>query len=107
MSCVSLFFLGEIKALSQRLPALLENARNRGDLYESTDLQIRIAHATRLARDEPEIAHAEVIEAIGRWPAEHFFLQHWWALMAQVEVALYRGDAAGACRLIDSKWGAL
>ena len=43
VGCVSLFFLGELKNLSARLPELLENAQGRGDLYESTDLRIRIA----------------------------------------------------------------
>jgi hypothetical protein len=105
--CVCLFFLGKVSDLADRLPSLVENARARGDLYEATDLQIRIAHAVHLSDDRPEIASGEVREAISQWPRGSFFVQHWWAMIAQSEIALYAGDAAGAWRLVAENWAPL
>ena len=106
MGCASMYFLGEIRELSQRLPVLLQNAHARGDLYEST-LEIRVAHILRLACDEPDGANADLSAAVGRWPQSGFYMQHWWAMIAGVEIAMYRGDAAGAWSLVQSQWGAL
>jgi hypothetical protein len=107
MHCASLYFLGEIRNLSLRLPVLLENARSRGDLYESTDLRIRIAHVRHLAFDQPEMARAELREALAQRPQVEFYLQHWWGMIAGVEIAIYRGDAEGAWTLVNSTWGPL
>jgi hypothetical protein len=107
VGCVSMFFLGEVEALRSRLPMLLDNARGRGDVYESTDLQIRVAHAIHLAQNAPLIAEEQVREAISRWPRRHFYLQHWWALIVEIEIALYRGDGARAWELLDAQWKSL
>jgi len=107
VDCVSLFFLGEIRELRTRLPRLVENSRSRGDRYESTDLQIRIAHAVYLADNRPDTAQAEVHDAISQWPAHYFYVQHWWAFIAETEIALYRGDAEGAWRLVMERWSSL
>jgi hypothetical protein len=99
MWCVSMFFLGRLKELAHSLPALLRVAELRGDRYESTDLRLRIAHVLHLMEDEPDRAAATVEEAIASWPKTRFYLQHWWGLIAATEIALYRGDAAGAWKL--------
>ena len=52
MGSVSLFFLGELKLLSERLPALLHEAESRGDLYQGTDLRSRLGHLPYLAADQ-------------------------------------------------------
>ena len=107
MGCVSQFFLGDVQSLGLRLPVLLASAKSRGDRYESTDLQIRIAHAVELAADRPESAQALVDDAISRWPADAYYLQHWWAMVAGIEIALYRGDGEGAWRLVNRNWAPL
>jgi hypothetical protein len=107
MSCVSLFFLGELRELGQCLPTLIKNAEERGDLYEATDLRIRISHAGLLAADDPENARKEVRDAIARWPTSKFYVQHWWSLMAEVEIALYSGESSDALKLMTERWSAL
>jgi eukaryotic-like serine/threonine-protein kinase len=107
MSCVTLFFLGELRELGQCLPTLVKNAEERGDLYEATDLRIRISHAGLLAADDPENARREVRHAIARWPASKFYVQHWWSLMAEVEIALYSGESSNAWKLMTTRWSAL
>jgi hypothetical protein len=104
MWAVSLFFLGELTVLADRLPGLLKEAEARGDLYEATDLRIRISHANWLAADEPEKARREVNEAIARWPSSEFYIQHWWSLIANVEISLYSGQNQAAWDLLATEW---
>ncbi|HTP32062.1 MAG TPA: protein kinase [Candidatus Acidoferrales bacterium] len=104
MSSVALFFLGEFESLTRRLPVLLKQAEARGDLYEATDLKIRISHANWLAVDQPDAARREVKDAISRWPAGEFYVQHWWALIANVEIALYSGENEAAWGLVLEQW---
>lgn len=104
MWAVSLFFLGELTVLADRLPGLLKEAEARGDLYEATDLRIRISHANWLAADEPETARREVNEAIARWPGGEFYVQHWWSLIANVEISLYAGHNLAAWDLLATEW---
>jgi hypothetical protein len=106
MGAASAYFLGEIKELSERLPVLLQNARARGDLYEST-MEIRIAHVLRLASDQPGEARDGLRAASEVLSKSDFYIPHWWALIAGVEIAIYDGDAAGAWHLIESQWPAL
>jgi hypothetical protein len=104
MHSTALYFLGEIKELSKRLPILLENAKARNDLYESTHLQIRVAHVLHLAADASEVADAQLRAAQVSIAEQGFHLEHWWAMIAGIEIAIYRGDAHGAWRLVRSKW---
>jgi hypothetical protein len=104
MWSVALFFLGELGTLADRLPVLLKEAESRGDLYEATDLRIRISHANWLAADDPERARREVSEAIGHWPRNEFYIQHWWSLIANVEIFLYEGQGETAWELITREW---
>jgi len=107
MWCVSLFFLGELDELGRRLPNLLKNADECGDRYEATDLRIRISHAGLLAADEPERALQEVRQALTQWPTTKFYLQHWWGLIAEVEICLYSGRGREAWELITGQWRAI
>jgi len=104
MWSVSLFFLGELGLLADRLPGMLKEAEARGDLYEATDLRIRISHANRLAADDPETARRESVEAIAHWPRGEFYVQHWWSMIANVEIALYSGRGGDAWDLIGEEW---
>ena len=62
---------------------------------------------SELVRDRPDAAQAQLEEALARWPPDKFYLQHWWALLAGIEIALYRNDAAAAWRLVSDRWGQL
>lgn len=104
MGSVSLFFLGELKLLNERLPALLQEAEARDDLFQGTDLRGRMAHLVHLAADEPEKAYGEVEAALARWPREHYHLQHWWALIARMEIDFYSGEGRAAWAHISEQW---
>jgi eukaryotic-like serine/threonine-protein kinase len=89
----------------QRLRDLLEDAQARGDLFAETHVRVR-SHAFFLSVDQPDQALLELQEAMKRSsPMEEcrqhgFHLQHYWFLVGQIEIALYRGDASQAWRLV-------
>ena len=85
--------------MSRRVPALLANARSRGNLYIATELCTR-SNFVWLAADDPDEGERETVESIERWSQKGFHRQHYSAMLARVQTALYRGDAEAAWRLL-------
>jgi len=98
----ALMYLGELGEVSRQVPALLANARSRGNLYFATELCTR-ANYFWLAADEPEEGERETVESIARWSHKGFHRQHYSALLARVQTALYRGDGQAGLRLLDEQ----
>jgi len=102
----SLFFLGEIKELSRRLPLLIREADDRGDLYAQANLRIGFgfSHFVWLAADDPDHGEAELNAALAGWPLVTYNLQQFWARGGQVDIALYRGDDMTSWARIPKRW---
>jgi hypothetical protein len=96
----SLFFLGEIAELCARLPTLLRESRERDDLFAETSLRTRHSYVAWLAADRPDRAASELRDSIARWSTKAFYMQHYYALVAQADIALYEGDPASALRVL-------
>jgi hypothetical protein len=94
----ALMYRGELGEVVHRVPALLASARNTGNLYIATELCTRCNYAW-LAIDDPDEGEREAIESIERWSHEGFHRQHYSALLARVQTALYRGNGGEAWRL--------
>jgi hypothetical protein len=95
----ALMYLGELGELSRRLPAILANARSSGNLYIATELCTR-SNYFWLAADDPDEGERVTIESIERWAHKGFHRQHYSAMLARIQTALYRGNA-------DAAWGLL
>ena len=93
----ALMYLGELGEVSRQVPVLLANARSRGNLYLATELCTRCNYAW-LAADDPDEGEREAVESIERWSQKGFHRQHYSAMLARVQTALYRGDAEAAWR---------
>lgn len=100
----SLFYLGKLTELFRRLPQLLRQAEERGDLQATVNLGAGISHLMALAEDEPERAHTQVAECMQRWEGEHFYFQHWGELVAHIETDLYCGKWQDALTRLDATW---
>ena len=98
----ALMYLGELGEVSRQVPALLANARSRGNLYLATELCTR-ANYFWLAADDPDEGEREAVESIARWSHKGFHRQHYSALLARVQTALYRGDGEAGMRLLDEQ----
>ena len=103
----SLFYLGELQELSRRLPALLDEARRRGDKYTTTSLQSGLAIVSLLAADQPEKARAQVSEARAAWSTGGYQFQHYWSLLSDGMIDLYLGDAESCYQRLEVAWPAL
>jgi hypothetical protein len=95
---------GDLQALRERVPPVLRDAEERGDLYSVVNYRATSLVLTALGDDDPERADAELCAAAAHLPAHTFLVQHYFCLLAQVGVALYRGDAAGALAVLREAW---
>jgi eukaryotic-like serine/threonine-protein kinase len=95
----ALLYLGELREIARQVPVLLEDARSRGNLYIATELCTRSNYAW-LATDRPDEGEREALESIERWSQKGFHRQHYSAMLARVQTALYRGDPQAAWRLL-------
>ena len=93
----ALMYLGELGEVSRLVPALLTEARRRGNLYIATELCTRCQFAW-LVPDDPDEGERQMIEAMSRWSQKGFHRQHYSAMLAHVQMALYRGDGETAWR---------
>jgi serine/threonine protein kinase/tetratricopeptide (TPR) repeat protein len=98
----ALMYLGELREVSRQVPALVANARSRGNLYLATELCTRSNYAW-LAADEPDEGEREAVNSIEQWSHQGFHRLHYSAMLAQVQTALYRGNAEAAWRLFAEK----
>jgi hypothetical protein len=94
-----LMYQGELGELSRQIPPLLAAARSTGNLYIATELCTR-SNFVWLAADEPDEGERETIASIERWSQRGFHRQHYSAMLARVQTALYRDDADAAWRLL-------
>jgi len=95
----SLMYRGELREVCRQVPPLLANARSSGNLYIATELCTR-SNYVWLAADDPDEGERETIDSIARWSQKGFHRQHYSAMLARVQTALYRGDADAAWRLL-------
>jgi serine/threonine protein kinase len=100
----SLFFMGEVAEIARRLPALLKEARERGDLYAATNLGTFVGHLTWLAADDPEGARRDLGEVMGHWSRQGFHVQHLTGLMGRLQIDLYRGAGEAAREHVLGQW---
>jgi hypothetical protein len=101
----ALFFLGEVKELSRRLPALLDEAEERGNLLRATVLRLGFCnHIAWLAADDVERARRELEAALEKWGRGKFDYLNLWARSARTDIALYSGEGHAALQRVADQW---
>jgi eukaryotic-like serine/threonine-protein kinase len=90
----ALGFLGEPSELARRLPGLLRDAERRGDRLKVVNLRTGVAPLVHLANDDPDGARQHVVGSIAQWPQRGFLIQHWRAMVAEVDIYLYERKGA-------------
>ncbi len=100
----ALYYMGEIDAVRRRVPRHLREAEDRADLYTATNLSTGLCIMSWLAADEVDEARSACEEAIGRWSTRGYHFQHYWALLARAQIALYSSDSDAARRLLVDDW---
>jgi serine/threonine protein kinase len=98
------YVLGNLTLICERLPALLREAEETGDLLFLVNLKTGSAFIRDLARNEPELARREIREVMGRLPPEGFFPQRYLELAALCNIGLYRGDFQETWAFLLKRW---
>ncbi len=98
-------FRGDIRIMTERFPALVRDAQERGDRYFATNI-VLFSHYVNLAADDPQKMTEEVEGAIHGWSHAGFHVQHVWHLRAGVENALYEGRPMLAWTKVAESWRA-
>ena len=100
----SLAKMGEVAELTRVCPALLKEARERGDLYAVANLSTQIMMLVQLAADDPEGARAELSRVMAQWSQNGYHVQHHDALLAFVPLELYCGNPSAAWKRVQAEW---
>jgi hypothetical protein len=106
MQLDALFYLGEWAALSDRVPPMLAEAQERGDLYTATLGHVRFECFAGLIADDPARS-ARALARARQWSNAAFHTIHLVELHETTEVALYRGSSVEAWEGLLASWGAL
>jgi hypothetical protein len=96
----SLMYRGQLGELSRRVPAILEDARRRGNLYLAAELVTR-SNFVWLAADDPGGGERELNSTMSQWSKLGFHRQHYSAMLARMQTALYRGDPCAAWQVLE------
>ncbi|HUH05661.1 MAG TPA: hypothetical protein VML75_26890, partial [Kofleriaceae bacterium] len=102
-----LFYLGELRELSTRVDALVEQARVRGNQFDEAHFCTGLPSLAWLVADRPAEGRSELTSAMSRWSPRGFHLQHYYELLAQCSFDLYEGRASAAWTRIEETWPAL
>lgn len=100
----ALSMLGRVREATGRVPELLRDARDRGDLFTTTTLSVSTGFYLPLLADDPDKALALVDDALASWSTRSVQIQHVHAVHSRVSIALYRGDGVGAFAAIEGAW---
>jgi serine/threonine protein kinase len=101
---ICLYLEGRLADLSRRLPPLLVEADDRGDLFTATSIRLATEHIVLIAAGETTTARTSVADALSRWSQTGFQMQHRYALVATAEIDLAAGSDRDAYDRIEKRW---
>jgi len=100
----ALYYLGSYAELDAWVDRAVRHAEQRGDLYAVASMRTGLASTRGLAVGRPKSTRAEVNQSMADWSQGGFHLQHYWRLLAQVQVDLYEGHADDAHARVAGEW---
>ncbi len=100
----ALVFMGRLRTLAERLPNLLKEAGERGDLFAATGMRARFSYVVNLMANDPRAARAEARRAAAQWSHQSFYLQHYFLLIGEIETLLYEKSGQAARAGLQEQW---
>ena len=101
------FVLGQFGEIKRRLPALIRDAEERGDILAEANLKTSYSMFHYLAEDDPVSAQRAVDRALEIWSTTEFHSQHWQAMILQGSIDQYTGRVEAAWHCLRAQWPAL
>jgi hypothetical protein len=102
----ALAYMGSIEELAARVPPVFRDVEKQGDRYSSINLRAVPMMTVGLAHGDVDGVAHEVGQAT-RWLASRFLVQHYFCLVAQSQIDLYRGDGGAAFDRMVAAWPAM
>src|SRR5690606_35202377 len=93
---LALWYLGDLPAIRTRLPALLREAQDRGDLYAATSYGTYFTPMLHLMDDQVDAAAESLTASLHNWSQQGFHFQHYYSWFAGVQLDLYAGRPEAA-----------
>jgi hypothetical protein len=103
----ALAYMGNLRALRERLPPVCREADERRDRYSATSLRAGLLSLVHLADDTPDRVQAELDEVSAWLPQHSFIIPTYWYVVARSQLALYRSDGSAAHEHLAASWRAL
>lgn len=104
---IAQWVMGHFGVVAEKLPILLKEARERGDLLAITDLRTSMEGLLIVLEDQPDRARSELAEAIAGWTTMGFHTQHYHTLVSRTNLELYAGHTSLACEVLEAAWPTL
>lgn len=101
------YALGNLTVLAERLPVLIRDAEDTGDLLFLANLKMGSAFLHYLALDEPDRARQEIHRILDRLPAIGFSHQRFHEFAALGNIDLYSGNLVAGWTQMQERWRAL
>lgn len=106
-SLICLYYEGRLDELARRLPPILAEAEDRGDLFTATSIRVATQHVVLIAAGRGDEARVNADDAMARWSQTGFQMQHRYALLTHVEIDLSQGRHREAYARLERKWRAI
>lgn len=90
-SLLNHFVMGHFALLRERLPVVLQEAREKGDRMATTNLRASLSYILALAQDDPGRALEDLKGALELWTTEGFQIQHYHHLASALNAEIYAG----------------
>jgi tRNA A-37 threonylcarbamoyl transferase component Bud32/tetratricopeptide (TPR) repeat protein len=100
----ALWYLGRLADLADRVPLLMRESRERGDLYGEISLRASVAPLMEVAAGRPDQALEEARVAEAAWSTKAFHIQHYYALFSRLSALLYAGRINEATADLRRTW---
>jgi len=103
-SLICLYYEGRLDELARRLPPILAEAEDRGDLFTATSIRVATQHVVLIAAGRGDEARVNADDAMARWSQTGFQMQHRYALLTHVEIDLSQGRHREAYARLERAW---
>jgi tetratricopeptide (TPR) repeat protein len=98
------YAMGNLTLLAERLPLLIRDAEESGDLLSLANLKMGSAFIHYLALDEPDLARREVQRVLDRLPLAGFSHQRFHEFTALGNIDLYSGNLSAGWADMQERW---
>lgn len=95
--------VGQHAEVARRLPELLKQAEDRGDLFLLNSLRAYVVPTLHLVADHAEAAE-RIVEDVENWRRDSIHLQHVLAFISGVPVQLYKGRGLETWDYVEQRW---